>query len=121
MVSNHKNASENDKKMLVESMQRIMLLAMENQRLQTTNHKIKAENGSLLHRIDNLQIKIRSIATFEEEIRRLQEERNQYYTYYEQMEVHLKEKAILLEESQKLKQQNANLGKQLQGALKKLS
>jgi hypothetical protein len=75
--------SKNLENLVVENMQRIMLLAMENKRLHISNQKLTSENGVLLNQVENLKIKISSISTFEEEIHVLRQERNQYFSYYE--------------------------------------
>lgn len=89
-----------NKDLLVESLQRIILLSMENQRLVNKCNHLEAKNHGYENQIKNLQLSVRGNVTYENEIRRLQQERDEFER---RINTYLAERSSMILEIEKLK------------------
>jgi predicted RNase H-like nuclease (RuvC/YqgF family) len=112
-----RNYTGKQKDMLVECFQRIMLLAMENKRLVARNNILEQNNSRLNTTIQELNIKVRSIHTFESEIHRLQQERDEFER---RINTYLTERSSLILEIEKLKSMESKSFLELESKLRLL-
>lgn len=111
------NYTGKQKDMLVECFQRIMLLSMENKRLVSSNNILQQNNVRLTSTIQELNIKVRSIHTFESEIHRLQQERDEFER---RINTYLTERSSLILEIEKLKSMESHSFIELESKLRLL-